>query len=517
MGARLAVVIVVTALLLSGCGGAASTVASGGSWGAEAEAWTQALHAAIDRHDLSHAVFYSPGVEDDSTMLGQRYYAEGRHEVLMMESELFEAHIMRGPLYLDPTAAAHTTAWVWSPTQAYGVLAYMEIGESGIDRLRHLAATWYQQAGISRAMVDAADVAISVATEYVRAWNAAEESQVRSLYAPGARVTDGLHGIAVTGVDAVASLAESSTVQWEVDLAADTMPSQVLESNEPFVTPDDAPLVFQYLEPTRNGDLSEVWVMLHSTTPCPGSMLVALTLDHDRRIVDERRFHTVESERDCRGQNGVADGWWTDRPLPSDFAERVTGSVVTPSGEVEMRNGSPETDEMVRWVFQRYVRAGLAPPEVASIAFDPYDDRCAGPRAYADWTTGTTEILVCADSASVRAAIEDHPAASTGRAPVSPSLAQLLLHEVSHAWLVTHADNATTQAFMREVGVDAWNDPSDDWGRRGVEWAAETLVWGLLGRDNTRRGLGSPSCAVLADGFRLLTQAEPLTPCEEEP
>ena len=88
-----------------------------------------------------------------------------------------------------------------------------------------------------------------------------------------------------------------------------------------------------------------------------------------------------------------------------------------------------------------------------------------------------------------------------------------MLHEVGHAWIRQHTDEATRQAFMERVGTNNWNDHGELWRERGVEWAAETLSWGLKGSGRTSVPLASPPCDLLADGFRTLTGAEPLTQC----
>ena len=170
------------------------------------------------------------------------------------------------------------------------------------------------------------------------------------------------------------------------------------------------------------------------------------------------------------------------------------------------------------WVLDRFDLAGMPAPAVSTISFDPFDTRCQEVRGYADWAAGTTDVLACFDSVTVteQSSPDEEVTVDSGLG-ASSGQAQLLLHEVSHAWLVEHVDEATAQTFLRLTGLQSWNDLGDAWSRRGVEYAAETLVWGLLGRRNTRLSLGSPPCTTLAAGFRLLTSAEPLTPCGESP
>lgn len=68
--------------------------------------------------------------------------------------------------------------------------------------------------------------------------------------------------------------------------------------------------------------------------------------------------------------------------------------------------------------------------------------------------------------------------------------------------------------FLARRGLNRWNDPGDDWPRRGAEQAAEIIAWGLqeeVGPIPTRVGLVGPqSLDDLATAFELLVGAPPL-------
>ncbi len=81
---------------------------------------------------------------------------------------------------------------------------------------------------------------------------------------------------------------------------------------------------------------------------------------------------------------------------------------------------------------------------------------------------------------------------------------------------MNHTDEEVRQGFMDSAGVNHWNDKSEPWADRGVEWAAETLAYGLQGIPGTSQSVGAPDCAILAEGFRILTGIEPLTPCSSD-
>ena len=103
--------------------------------------------------------------------------------------------------------------------------------------------------------------------------------------------------------------------------------------------------------------------------------------------------------------------------------------------------------------------------------------------------------------------------ATDGEAIGRMDLLTAVMHEIGHAWLVNHTDEETREAFMDHAGVDHWNDKGQPWRERGVEWAAETLAWGLQGEQAASLPLGHPDCAILAEGYRILTGGQPLTTC----
>jgi hypothetical protein len=87
---------------------------------------------------------------------------------------------------------------------------------------------------------------------------------------------------------------------------------------------------------------------------------------------------------------------------------------------------------------------------------------------------------------------------------------QTLLHEYSHPWMAQNLTENTQRAFMRLVGVSRWEDPDEDWDQRGVEQAANTIMFGLM---NEPLSMEPAACQAFAAKFRLLTGVDPLAPC----
>lgn len=504
-GSRLRALSAVAALLLSGC------AAPGGEpWAAEAEAWFEGLDATFEEQERRHAYYYAPDAVNDSRMLAARHYTEGRWPTVLLQATSYAYENLFGPLYLSSGGAARSHIMVVDgddgTTDVGVLLAHYEIGEDGIERHTHLAHTELDYT-IRHGQDEAVALAEDVAAAYLAAWAGGGSNLVGDLYAAEAVVVDELRGLSARGRDEVATLAATSApIVAQANSAV--VPPRVLDL-APEVAPE-VPAVLLRFDPDRARVPTQVWLLVRSQDRCPGSSVVALDLDDQQRVVAERRFAAPASVRACADPDALPTGWWTGRELPLPFSERITGSVRTARGAVEIRNGWPPADDTVRWAFGQYAAAGLLAPAVSTVTFDPLDERCQESPGHAEWSGGTTEVLICYDSSQTGGPGAD------GEADL-PDRAQLLLHEIGHAWLVNYTDDDTREAFLAHVGVDNWNDKGRPWRERGVEWAAESLAWGLRGIATSSVPLGSPDCAILAEGYRILTAAEPLTTCPSSP
>lgn len=494
-------------------------------WAAEADLWMDGLAQAEEERTSAQTVFYAPDAVHDAVMLGDAdLHEQGRRNVVQMQMASHMATTTRGSLYLDVDSVARVftldyPTWIGPDNGPFASLTHVEITDEGIERMTHLRGTWYVDRESWWKATDEARVAARdadrIASEYMQVWASGDQDAIGRLYTPDAALRDRLRSVSADGHQQIEGLAERSATPIEALTLADTVPASVLAS-DPFPEPSTA-AVFYDMEPDLQGRLSQVWVAIRSEAPCPGASIVSLTLDDEQRVVAERRLPALESLRACDAPADLAAGWWSGRGLPLPFGERVTGSFDTDAGAVEVRNGSPATDALMGWAFDRFATAGLPAPSIASVRFDPLDPRCAGTAGYADWSQGATSILICFDSTGIGPPQStSDPNAPGEDVAQTPMRGHLLLHELSHAWLVDHADQATRQAFLAHVCLDDWNSSNQDWADRGVEWAAETLTWGMKGTAVSPANLGSPDCRLLTDGFEILTDTAPLTGCPTE-
>ncbi|MCV2393649.1 hypothetical protein OEB99_04950 [Actinotalea sp. M2MS4P-6] len=517
------------------------TSATSGAWAADAETWLQAWLSAWDAGTGEDLLYYAADTTVDVRMLGFPL-APDRAALAPLAAEHYGVlgHVP-GSVYLSTDGAVMPLTLVCvSPlctdADTIGLLQVARIGADGFDALVYPRLTWTDPSiGTPPRRPPKPAVAEQVAADYVAAWRTGDPEAIRELYATTATVTGSLGGVRAVGADAVVDLACEQSAMPAVATAAETFPTSAL-SAEPDLSPD-APVVAYT---STAGPVDQVWLLLRSEAPCPGSWAVGLDLDAEHRVVAEERFYDIASVRACADPATLPDGWWTARALPEAFADRVTGHLVTDSGSIELRNGTPAAEQLITWALDRFSQAGLTPPAVSSITFDPLDDRCGGPATgYTDWAGDISRILICYDSAgidlqqatsSLAAAGDATSAESTSRAAaeaperdgptdVDETAAArnhglLLLHELAHAWMAAHADAETEAEFMALVGVDSWNDSHAPWAERGIEWAAQFLAWGLSGRRDQLLFLGDePRCGLRAEGFRMLTGSEPLTTC----
>lgn len=508
---------------LGGCGAASDTVVGETAViAAEAEVWMDALAVVEDAGTSGQAIFYDEDAVHDFVMVGgPEFYQEGRLDVVEMQMGSAEADLIRGPLFLDVDAVVrvftldYPASWGPDNSGPMASLTHLVIGEHGIDRLTHMRGTWYADRSTWWGTTDqgrvAGQLADRIAADYVQVWSTGDPGLVGELYVDGAVVDDRVRRVTAEGRAAVAELAEQSAAPVGLVPLAEMVPASVVDS-DPFPEPS-TPTVFFDMDPDPRGRLSEVWLPVRSQADCPGAAIVALTVDQQQRVLAERRYPALGSLRACDDPDDLAEGWWTGRDLPLPFGERVTGVFESEAGPVEIRNGSAGTDALVGWAFNRFAMAGLPAPAVSAIRFDPFDERCEDARGYATWTDGITEILICFDSAAIgppQPVDLDDPAEDAEEARTPPR-AHLLLHELGHAWIVSHTDQATRDAVTAHVGASSWNDKRDPWEDRGVEWAAETLAWGLIDPPGTSLNLGNPPCSLMDSTFGILTGTEPLT------
>lgn len=89
-----------------------------------------------------------------------------------------------------------------------------------------------------------------------------------------------------------------------------------------------------------------------------------------------------------------------------------------------------------------------------------------------------------------------------------------ILHELGHLWLSQQVFESVREELIDHTGAPSWRDPGLAWSERGVEQAADTLAWGLLGETIEILGRPLPPCDQLHEGFLILTGTAPLSECD---
>ncbi len=152
---------------------------------------------------------------------------------------------------------------------------------------------------------------------------------------------------------------------------------------------------------------------------------------------------------------------------------------------------------MVEWALERYAAASLDLPEVA-VSFPTDRGVCHGADGRWEHVTGAADrVMICVTHEKPEVEEEWQRRA--------------LIHELAHAWGEVAIDAIDRQRFLALRGLEAWNDPGDEWGRRGTEHAAEIVSWGIIDQQIHMWKLPNASCPAMTAGYRLLTGMMPET------
>lgn len=317
---------------------------------------------------------------------------------------------------------------------------------------------------------------------YLSAWSGRDGRAVAGLYADNATMLDSLLGVRLTGRDAIGSYAaEHGGVQLRQD----------------FVPRGGGPALYGYW--SQRGELTAYLTYVGDDgNGCPGAVTTQLLLARGR-IFAERRYHDVASMRRCVDARELPDGWWTHAVIPDPGVDRLTGTVTVEGQRIEIHNATPEAKDLVRWAITRFPAAHLAAPRVLSIAFteEAHRAQCAGDlRGLALVVGQSSRIYLCY--------VDD------GTAP--PFARELILHELGHAWMWQNLTASTQQNVLARLQLPTWDGTVVPREKRGIEQAADLIVWGLTTEPPKGGLLGGRSCTFLAEAFHVLTGAAPLQP-----
>jgi hypothetical protein len=492
-------------LVAAACGAASDQA----GWAVEAEAWHDGLvEAQIAQGGDAYARFLSPDVVyNDSGVFAE----EAAAAIKTGELAIAFAGWVLGPeslrlepqIYISVDGLVELWFYDWAPLgmdflpdtkePAHGVGLMAPIGPLGAEALiigmaiedwRDRHPGWPQAAE-----------AEAVATSWTRVWSGTTDD-IDVLYRHDARLQDSIAGIDITGRDSVADPAAASGT-WEITTVA----------------PDDVRGVYLFVrERDDTKVLEEVLLVVagQDETGCEGEMVVWLVLD-EGQVAAETRYWPIERARRCLPADELPDGWWTGRPVPPEpgppegppeDVDTPTDPLVVGDATIAVYNGTPNLNRLLAWGLDRFEIAGLSPPRISSVTFTLYSDFCDDMRARYHPTADGAELNFCFN--------EDHACWGEDCARFVPGSRRLVLHEYAHAWIDDTLDDNARQQYTDHVGRDAWNDSSVAWRERAVEHAADTMAWGLLDRDLIMLHIGSPSPEQLTEGFRMLTNTDPL-------
>jgi hypothetical protein len=488
---------------VAACGGLSDEPASSPRIGAEAVAWREARYAA-GRAGVENLVrFFDKHVVVEQRVLGvlfedRRSYLDGfglyvsihgtgtsdpaePMGVLLSATGMLDQYYDPGQLSWAPVADD------WMLRATVGSRGYTHVVMSA--SVEHWRSYLHAPPDLDRTE--------NLAHRYVALWNGAAGVDAAQVYAKRALVKDSLEGLSVGGLRRIHAAVR--TGQWpnlpRMDISR--LPEDPGDGSSPSRPPRGEALYFgPAVAGTKAYDEMVLLLEADDGSGCPGVVGAALALDHGR-IIGERRYHGVQSLRRCFDSSALAPGWWQGIDIPEPVVHELTGTVTwaEPDRSVAVYNGTAATNDYVRWGLQRFADAGLTLPEVDSVTFVREHSQCPlGRPGYSRYDDSGGAIFLCFPP---------------GEADESEA-ELVLLHELSHVWMHQNVGPGTEQAFMRSVGVARWDDPGDDWDQRGVEQAANTMMFGLMSEPRT---MGTAGCEAFAAEFRQLTGGDPLAPC----
>jgi hypothetical protein len=495
--AALFVLVMVTAC--SGGGSVAPTVekitptTTPMKWGEEALAWRDAEIASGREGFFNLVQFW-----DENIVLDDRDEARvvtGIQPMLDHAARSYGVGLVPEPLALFLSADEELNQ--------YGILEidYMDRQRIGPNGVELIVGAGSAQAGYTYLpeYSEEIDADVGLVDRYVAYWNDSNGETVEDLYASDASIEDTLLGESMQGTEAIAESA--GTGEWP-----DPAPMAVAP-----IPDGGGPAIYGgFPVPAERDVVDELHVVVEvdNGTGCPGLIGVALGWDK-RRVVWERRYHEVESARRCLDTDGLQPGWWEGIEIPNPIQIEHTSTMTWEQGiSVDIYNGIPGTEDFVRWGLQRFDQAGLSIPHIGSMTFLIGKSACLGYFGFAttDPNDSISAIALCnrADDICADAACDTW----------KPEYKAELLHEYAHVWINENVDDATRTEFLDLIGVPNWTDPEIPHNEQGTEYAANTIVCGLLDAEMPQPLAPDWNSQLKADAFTLLTGAEPNSVCQ---
>jgi hypothetical protein len=450
-------------------------------WAEEAVEWFEAWDEAARLGIPNLLRFVAPDVVHEDLVVGRADY--GSHRQREHNGSIDTAPT--ASVYLDVDGALVERR---ERSHSLGDLRSVEFDRGVITREDELDVVWPADPGDL-------DV-LALADAYLRAWSSSDPGAIEALYSPSAELKDSLLRLEVSGPDAIVYDAQGSRSR-----------GVSFRGRDPDPMGGERPGAFVRWLPGPGGPGQDAEVFIRyiadDGSGCPGDAAVALRVSSGL-IVDERRYHEIESVRRCWDTDRLTSGWWTGLEQPAPYEDVVTGTVRVGGQRVEIHNGAAALERLALWAMGRFETAGLPAPSVASITFDEDTTapQCTADRRGLSVDLGeSAHVFVCTG--------EERACEGTACTAFVANARLLVLHELAHAWMFREVDETTQRAFMEHMGVAAWSSADVIWYDRGVEQAAQVLAWGLMDESIRPGRLGDRPCEQLVESFRILTGEHP--------
>jgi hypothetical protein len=489
--------LVVAVLGLTACTSGTDGAQAGGpaSPGTLAEQWFAARDEA-ERQGVENLVsFYDPHVRFDYRALGPAVI-EDREAVLEYLHSTWSRDARQrtwvGPLYVSVDGALAVQRMDWRAAGgAQDVAIITGMGATGVtSEVAAPSVMAWRSANAS----DTRAVGVSeLAMAYASAWATGTGTgmDIDRVYAKSAELVDALAGVRALGRSQIADL-----------IAAGGGGGRAAPGHMTELPELGGPAVFLAGQYWKRGEPIERLVMIlapEQAGSCPGEVAVVLELGPRGRVVSEQRYHRAQDLSRCAMNMTPVDAWWTTLDVPDPVPQVLTGTLQVGGQDVQVFNGTPQLEELIRWGFDRFAEAGLDPPRVSRVtSYNGWSDVCEGIHGL----TLDDAIVVCFAGTSSWCA--------DGCPQWCPLARRIMLHELGHAWMADHVDQSVIAEFLRVSGKPTWADRGVAWGERGVELAAETISWALMDDPAVfAAGLESFTCAEHAALFETLTGRRP--------
>lgn len=266
--------------------------------------------------------------------------------------------------------------------------------------------------------------------------------------------------------------------------------------------PVEGPAVF--LGPAAFGQDPRRAIGVYESTDKSGCVTeVAVVWDSDGNGALSNETYTQPAlQSGCTDPRPI-NAWWVGLELPTPRDQAVTSLLSTRAGQqVEIANGTPAIEILLTETLQQFALVGLELPDFERVTFEP-TRQCENRSGRLIQDADSRRLFICFFASDLC-----ETASTCGEPPLR--VKALILHELAHAWIIDHVDDEERDQLLTDVGLELWDDQSVPWNRRGVEYAAEVISWGLLEGRIPMVRIGSPPCAELAESFSTLTGVEPL-------